>query len=303
VKGPEFLLTVRGDLAKELVFQGYHDLAKYEIQQVIEVRQAHGWPIRGEVSEIQNSSWFASSRPREDKEAYVNWAKDAQEILAEDLPWSRAVLSVPKAFLGKEQKEGSIIDFAEGRVGLMSIPVKQKQFPQLANLPAGTALDARIDISGAIPRLVDLRQRSAAKWDILEISTALVKYSNTERGFSILLLIDGRTARAYHSDIPEAAKLCAGTFVGCRVVPDRDGSKVRNITGEVPQCSSIFWRPFNGEFISRDKGGGHVNDVFVPEYLSKGYQEGDSVSGLCAKTIDRITKKSWWEAVTAQKEI
>ena len=300
VKGPEFLLNVRVDLADELAASGHHDLARHEIQCVVDLRNARGWSVRDRLKELLGAEWFANATPCEDRDAYARWAEDAQEALTEDLPWHKAILAVPRALLGKDRRPGSLIDVATDASCVMSIPVRKKTFPQLETLKAGTALDARIVITGEYPLIVAIRLRIGEPWDILAPEDAIVEHINDVKGVTMLLLADGRLARAYHSDVENAAQTSIGSFVSCRFVDDRETAKVRWMETATHTPQSEFWRSYSGEFRPREKGGGHVGNVFIPARMSNGFITGSAVSGVAIQRTDRDTHRSWREALRAE---
>lgn len=300
VKGPEFLLNVRVDLAEELVSSGYPDLARHEIECVVKLRQERGWPIRGRLRGLLDAAWFAKASPHEDKGAYAKWADDAQEALTEDIPWLKAVLAVPRVLLGKEQRPGSIVDVADDMSCILSIPVRKTAFPELDMLPAGTPLDTRVAISGEHPRIVAIRRRTGEPWDILSPIDAIVEHVNVGKGVTMLMLADGRMARAYHSDVENAAQIAPGSFMSCRVVDDRDTAKVRWMTTATHPPESSHWRMYSGEFRRREKGGGHAANVFIPTHTTNDFIDGCTVTGIAVKRTDRDTHHSWWEALTAE---
>lgn len=302
VKGPEFLLNVRVDMAEELASSGYHDLARQELQCVVDTRQAHGWPVRGRLQKLLAASWFATASPREDRDAYAKWAEDAQEALTEDLPWLKAILAVPHLLLGKEQRPGSLIDVADEASRILTIPVRKKGFPELDALKPGCPLDVRLALSGEHPRIVAIRSRSGQAWDVLSPVDAIIEHASIDRGVTMLMLADGRIARAFHSDVEDAAQMPSGAFVICRVVDDRDLARVRWIAAAPHPLQSSHWRAYSGEFKPREKGGGHVANVFIPARMISGFTAGGPVSGVAIQRTDRDTHRSWWEALTAANE-
>ena len=83
------------------------------------------------------------------------------------------------------------------------------------------------------------------------------------------------------------------------IVRDRRRTKVRHLTPFNGKVSSSHWREYSGTFRPREKGGGHVEDVFVHARLSAGFRVGCRVCGMAARRADEESQRSWWDAVSA----
>lgn len=301
VDEPQKLFPVRMDLAEELQHAGCPDLAKHEVDEVVRVRQANGWPIREDLLEMTQADWYRNAQVTDGTTRYKEWAESASAVLTSGLPWHDAVLGVKGVTIGEHKNRFAILDIRQKADGIASVPVKMKAFAALADCPVGTPLALQIDTDSDRPLVVSVRVRDGQPWDILPAVPALVHRVNAERGVTTLLAEDGTECFAYHNDVSAARSLKPGTVVGCSVVKDARRTKVRNVSEFTGAAHSAFWKEYGGSFRPREQGGGHIGDVFAHARLTAGFAAGSTARGMAVKITDAETRRSWWEAVTAQQ--
>lgn len=87
-KAPDkFLTKIRKKAAHLCIQQRKYAEAKHEIEQYVHVRNKHGWSIAHEVSDWQQSDWYATAETVKDNASfYRKQAQKAQNALAQDIP-------------------------------------------------------------------------------------------------------------------------------------------------------------------------------------------------------------------------
>lgn len=296
VKGPEFLVTVRQQLASALHAAGYDNEARHEIELVIALKQEHqedGWKIAPELASLQKQGWVQAATPKDGTEIFRSLAPQADDILTHDIPWTKALLQATDV---PGEKAPLSIVLIELPSGPETIRLRMNAFDVLSSLQSGAPISVRITTDGDHKRILALQPREGQPWDLLPESCAIVTRINEQKGVTSLLLASGETSLAHHSDLPEAVQLHAGDFVRARSAPGRDVQHARTLRPCEQPEPSHHWKSFEGSFRPREKGGGHVGDVFIPAYLVNSTRDASRMSGLAVKQRgDR--GDSWWVAI------
>lgn len=292
-KGPEFLLTVRQQLATALHAAGHDGEARHEIEAVVALRQQHKWKIPDELARLRKEDWFNAAEPRDGTELFRTLAAQADDILMHDIPWTKALLQAKDVPGEKAPLAIVLVEFPSGPE---TIRLRMNAFDVLSSLQSGAPISVRVTTDGDHKRILALQPWQGQLWDLLPESCAVVTRINKQKGVTSLMLASGETSLAHHNDLPEAAKLGLGDFVYARSVPGRDVKHARTLR----QCDrpepSQYWKSFEGSFKPREKGGGHVGDVFVPSYLLDAARTACGLSGLAVKQHNDHGD-SWWLAI------
>lgn len=292
-KGPNFLLIVRQQLAIALHIAGHNGEARHEIETIIAFRQQHGWKIPDELVRLKKEDWFETAKAKDGVELYRSFAAKADDILIHDIHWTKAVLQARDV---QGNRGPSAIILVELQDGLEVVRLRMSAFEELSGLQAGAPLNVRITNGGRHKRILALQQRGGNLWDILPEACAVVTRVNTQKGVTSLLLANGETSLSHHNILPETAQLNPGDFVYTRSVLGRDVKHARTIRKCNEPERSDHWKMFEGLFKPREKGGGHVGDVFVAAYLTNGVRPSARVIGVAVKKRND-TGDIWWTAV------
>lgn len=83
LKSPqEFLIGIRRDFADLLIAKGLHGEAKYEIEKIVEIRNAQGWKIPNDILTITNQSWYSETISKSSNvDLYNQYVSKAEELL------------------------------------------------------------------------------------------------------------------------------------------------------------------------------------------------------------------------------
>ena len=83
LKSPqEFLIGIRKDFADLLIAKGLHCEAKFEIEKILEIRNAQGWKIPNDILSITNQSWYSETTAKSSNvDLYNQYASKAEELL------------------------------------------------------------------------------------------------------------------------------------------------------------------------------------------------------------------------------
>ncbi|MEN9269855.1 MAG: hypothetical protein Q6L49_03750 [Thermostichales cyanobacterium HHBFW_bins_127] len=287
---PEFLLTVRQQLAVALHVAGYDHEARYEIETVVRVRQQHGWRIPESIQSLQGEVWYKEAVAQKNIELFRTLALQADEILLDDIPWSRALLQAT----GIQGKRGAAaILLVELGSGQQVIWLPMNAFSNLKDLRAGTPLSVRVLSDRKHQRILALQQRDGQLWDLLPEIPAIVTRIHKQKEVTVLLLKNGETSLASHGDLPESMNLNVGDFVYVRSVSSRNIKHAKTMQKCNQPVESEHWKSFQGEFRPRQKGGGYVKDVFIPAHLLvEGIVE-TNLSGLAVKQHKNHSDSRW----------
>jgi hypothetical protein len=83
LKSPqEFLIGIRKDFAELLISKEMHSEAKFEIEKIIEIRNAQGWKIPNNILTITNQSWYSVTTAKSSNaDLYNQYIFKAEELL------------------------------------------------------------------------------------------------------------------------------------------------------------------------------------------------------------------------------
>jgi len=295
VKEDVFLSNVHLDLADALVIKGHRDVAKYHIEIVKHIREANEWSIKGRLEEMVNYSWMENTEAKAEQELISSLAATADAILIGNLPKYKAVIGVTKKILGKKGNEFAIVDYLSSDDSIRSTLVLRKKFPIICDLKKGSPLEIILDEGSDKPMVVDIASRDAELFDILPALNAVVSHVNKDKGTIVAKLQDKNKAFIYFDEMDDPNLLSEGMFINCRLARDKDRFRVRDFKVVSRLPDSLVWREFKGAYREREQGGGHVDGIFLPQYLTKEINDGDYVIGLAVtKEGDR---GDWWAAL------
>jgi len=298
VKSPEFLLKVRLELAEELIKSELFNEAKFQIMKIKSVREEHEWGIKGRLEEMLGLEWLTDVEEDEGIEMINRNTQEAEKLLIEGLPTLKGVIAVSEIELGTKKRKFSIIDYIDDFKKINSIPVNHHRFPDVRNYQKGDPIEIIIDESEDRPNVLGINDRSGNKWDINPLSIGILYQINDKKHLSMVKFTDGEKAFLYHNETENASSLKVGDFVQCKISKDRKRTKVRVINKHNENIESDYWKEFEGDFIEKEGGGGHVGTIFIPAYLSKGINQSDCIKGIAIKKKGDFRSRDWWAAIS-----
>jgi hypothetical protein len=214
-KGPEFMLGLQFELAKELLAAGRAGEARQMLEQVREIRSRHGWSIRGELARMLKST--EGTKPVDAGPLLRTLAAQANDVLLSEVPWRRGVAF--RANVEFKREDGKVLKFHVVTVepcgeepGPFECRVSATAAVRLLErLPAGSPVGVRLDASGGRPRILGVRERSDGEpWDVCAKAKGVVERVYAGKGSVAVRLEDGRTGVAYADSCAGADALRAG---------------------------------------------------------------------------------------------
>lgn len=304
VPSPEFLLNVRLDLAEAFHHIGRDVEGGFELQEVLKIKEQHGWALKERERELSNAAWYKTLRGKVYPADYAMEGRGAEHVLVQDLPQVAAVLAEVKIKFGKKQSLRHMVDVQARADKIISVPVLPNLFPRDMQLQPGTPLAVRIDSNRERLRILDVTLREGSSWDILPILRGVLSDINPNKHLSVIQLEDGSIALCYYDKFPEACQIPVGTFLDCRFSHDSKGrAHLRAFTPSKNREDSPYWKFFSGAFRPRglDRGGGgHVGHVFIPGQLVKFQKTPKQLEVLAVKQSGDTPQDTWWKAITAK---
>ncbi|MBA65146.1 MAG: hypothetical protein CMG55_05025 [Candidatus Marinimicrobia bacterium] len=297
VKSPEFLLNVRLELADELIKNRYLNEAKYQIMKIKSIREEREWGIKGKLEEMLSLEWLTDVEENKGSDLIKSKAKDAEYLLMKDLPELKGVVAVPQLRIKNKKNKLAIIDYRDNLNNLQSISISHHRFPDIKNYQKGEPIEIIIDMNEERPNVLRINHRTGKKWDINSSSTGIVIQINDKKKLSMIKFSDGDEAFLYHNETDNATSFQVGDFVACKISKDRKRTKVREIKIHDENIESIYWKEFEGNFVEKDGGGGHVGNIFIPTYLSKRINHSEYIQGMAIKKEGTSGSNDWWLAI------
>jgi hypothetical protein len=299
VAKPQMLLRVQADLAMELMAQEYFPEARRELETSAGIRREHGWSIPEALDKALSEPRIAKVEVAANTARLREKAAEAEEALWDDAPWLDAVLGAKQVRMGERNDLFAIMDVRREDGKMTSVPVKMRELGLLSDCPVGTPASVKLGaVHAQRQRVVALRQREARPWDCLPRIAALVLRVNEAKGAVALLDEHGTESVCYWNETPESRTLSPGDVVQCAAVQSPTRVRVRFVERAKTSLTGSFWRPYQGVFRPREKGGGHSGDVFLAERLCTQLVSDDTAAGMARKRTDERTGRAWWEAVT-----
>lgn len=299
VKSDSFRVNVHVEFGDLLHSVGRNAEAKREYLTAKEIYKNEEWKTPQELIMLDEEEWFINTEATTDnKDLYKNNAPVAHEILVSTLPWIDAVVSgrlEPK----EGKKELVFIGSLSGQV-LDETPVNPTKYPQIADLPLGSAVRIKTDQFGDKTIIVALEVREGTLWDILPRIGGVISHINNDKQVVKVTTSKKNFCLLYFDKFPEIEQLPVGTFLGVQMRTDSKRNISHAVTAQVIDAlpeGSDYYQDFDG-FIDIGEGNafGFVDDSYVAPAMIKDLhlEDGDHIIG---KTIcewnDRKRKSTW----------
>ena len=220
VKDDEFLLGVFVELGRLLLETEHAPAGRQLLEKACAIKSGKGWRISGPLQMAMEGSegvLAVDSAP-----LLKEWAKQADEILLGDLPWSRAVVSGLNVELGRDGEKRNFHFLKAVAAGAPNgmrdcrVPAN-KSFRFLETLSAGAPVSVRLDLSGDYPRVLSVQSRLEGEpWDICPVCAGAVERVNADKRLAVVRLRDGRTCPVHFDSCPEARTWISGVALECR---------------------------------------------------------------------------------------
>lgn len=303
VQGEEYLLGVFMDLGSLLIESGHKGEGRFLLEKAGSIRTRKGWRT---PPQLEVALEAIQDVPTVDADPFLKeMGKQAEEVLLSDLPWRNGILTRLNVDIPRD--DGSTRTFHFVKVALDDAGKKtadcristKSPYRFLEQLPLGSPLHMRLDLSNDHPRVLTLKQRPEGHmWDVLPEAKGLVEGINFDKKLAAVMLENGKTGLVFFNSCPEAKTWNPGMCVACRWSEHQGKIRLMQARG-IDQCPiNPNWKEFSGEFRPRTNGsGGHVAGVFIHGRLSKGIEAGRVVAGLAVRK-QGDDGRAWWEAVS-----
>lgn len=306
VKDAVYLITVRSMLAKVFHAKGMDAEALLEIGIVDELRAKKGWKVISYGEDF--AIWSKNVVPANDNgKVYREWGNLADEIVLENLPSERAIVTV--RFLDRVRNEEiAKICWFDGSGCRHEVRVNERKFHQLVKAKPGTPVRVWTDsVNGRDVILKVENRKDGSMWDVYPKVVGMLVSRDECRGVSVFVISDkGEICVGDWAKHPAIKNIATGSL--CELIL----ASVKNGCNSLLDCYEAgdverpeFVREYSGELrIPDGKQFGFVgSDVFVPDSLiaaNNSVASGVKVKGVAARSYDRIKNRISWKAATLE---
>lgn len=297
-------VKVHEKLAELLVEIEQFPQARYEIEQAINIRESNEWKIPAKMHLFRSSPWFSGVQVlNSNRQLYQNHSSLAEEIVFNGLPVHPAIIinHLPE----KDNRPGLTFMGFTQEGSLKQVRIKTKKFPVLKNMPPGTPLSLRLELSGPDPVVIQLEPREGESWDVIDPRPGVVKNINAGKGITFVVFSPDETCPVYHDNFPEINSFEPGAVIVVRTVTEKS-MKIRVVwIGETEESLPEFAQHFSGTLKLKGWAGfGFVDEVYIPGELVGGGQlkNNDKVQGVALKEFNKKKDKYGWRAVSLSRK-
>lgn len=284
-------------LAAACLDRGLYAEAKRELITIGEVTNKHGFKPLQEVDCLTKEDWFEGSEASvSNKELYIKFAPDADEIVSGSLPWIDGIV-------------GSQFRNNAGKLRV-SIYTKDEYYSvsahrsDLSGFGRGDPISVRILENLDSKSVYQIKQREGAAWDLLSKGEALIDLVNTNKKCIHILLPNLKNTVIYLTD-KEISSVKVGDFISI-VYLDSQSERLRvehwkKSSKVIPELCKTFEETV--EFFDNEKNFGFTEEgIFIQRLDCKEkIEEGDIVSGTAIKNFDKKKNRWGWKAISLRK--
>ncbi|SHJ68564.1 DUF7017 domain-containing protein [Pseudomonas luteola] len=305
----KFTGKIRLKVAKRMLEVNDYAAAKHEVETILRSKEHEGHKIPEAIAEMASKAWFAEAQAKvSNRDYYRLYAKAAETLLFDDLPWIDANVGDTFIVPGKDGKK----DKTKRRVFLKtsSIPaeisIPESKLGRM-KLAAGDAVRVKgeFDEYQRFNFFVLESRHSEKPWDVFSETIGVVNNVNEAKQV-IRYIVD----REVNGEIPMS--VLPGTFAegdAIEVRLSRYASKrglmyrvlLARATDKKP--SELLKKSFSEEVRVSNGMGFTPNEIFLPPYLLAKHQIEDNqkVSGTAVLTYN-MKRSCWgWKAVSIDK--
>ena len=295
---PNFGVSVFEDLSRLAVHQGKMQLAKWATAQAFTVRSNNQWKISQSLREILNADWYSEAENLANpEEVLASIAADAEKVIWTNCPrYDANYLGTFITQKGKRMVKFGL--FSDGASEELSSPARG--LLNNLNLVLGDPVTVTVHESGNLSTVVVVEKRElGTPFDKLERVYGLVKHH--WQGKAFVYLTPYKDCPLPYAEFPDIEKVSSGNAV--EISCSRHGDRINPYRFS----PSIFLENENislwsGVFRLHQKGFGFVEDAFVPPDLASQLKDGQEVSLVVVKKLDKKKNKLSWTAIAILDE-
>lgn len=296
-KDSHYGVRVYEDLAQVAASQDEPGLARWAVDQAVDIRESQNWSLPQSLRNILKSDWYnAASIPSNTKERLEQIAKGSSSVIYADCPWVIGnFLGIFKAKNGREYGKIAI----QNRESSIEIICPLRDIPFAEDYEIGTALNVKISEAGDRISLVEISLRSGGeKFDCVNHALGVIDHQNSEKKLASIYISDSEFCLLPYRDFHWVEALPSGAAIEIYYTKFND-----RISAYHAQKADFQESPFitrvTGKISVKPKGFGFVGDVFVPPDLARNYEDGEKVLFIAIRKLNRKTNQLGWRALGA----
>ena len=283
------------DLAQAFVSQDEPGLARWAVDQAVNIRKSQNWSLPQSLRNILESDWYnAASIPSNPKERLEQIAKSSSAVIYAECPWAIGnFLGIFKTKNGREH--GKIAVQYQGLAIEIVCPLRD--IPFVKDCEIGTALNVKIFEATDRIYPVEISLRSdGEKFDCVNHALGVIDHQNSEKKLASIYISDFEFCLLSYRDFHWVETLPPGAAIEIYYTKFND-----RISAYHAQKADFQESPFitqvSGKISVKPKGFGFVDNVFVPPSLAQNYEDGEEVLFIAVKKINRKTNQLGWTAL------
>lgn len=297
----KFLVSTRVDFAELLLKKELFNEARTEIDRSVKTRQENGYRIPQSLSIFLNQEWYHQAQPTLDnKPLYEQKSSNADEMVFGAIPWLRAVAG-EIIQIGETRKKKFSVIYLINNEKLNSALIPFNEFIKSGSFTPGTAVEVRTEVDGDKYKILSLRKREGADWDIFVTETAVVNRLQHDKVLVNFLISRKKHGAFMIKQFPGVYRL--GDVLDVITFPMQDRLKVLHVATSSNFPPEDLLTVFEGPLRYSERsdfgfaGKVYLNKELISECRKRGYEDGEKVNGRAIASFDR-KKSSWgWSAI------
>ena len=302
-KDINFTSKVKIKLAEMLIQKNELESAKHELEEVIQYKRKNGQKIPNNLSQIQNASWYSTTKASHSNQGfYLQHAHSAEELLYHNLPWINGVLGET---FNLKQKPNQLMRKLYIEIGdipkEITIPNTKLTFNDLS---VGMPLEVKgeHDANDRFQIYKVQHREIGEQWDIFEEQIGVVDHINHEKKLLHFLLnreIDGIIRFADLNDRfheGDAISLHLAQFT------NKKGTQYKVLQSKKTKQSppSSLLKHFHSEVRVNDSSLGFTDcGIFIPAHLVRQHEieDSDIVEGTAILNFNKRRSEWGWKSI------
>lgn len=294
-KDSRYGVQVYEDLAQVAVSQDEPGLARWAVDQAVDIRKSQNWNLPQSLKNILELDWYnAAFVPSNPKERLEQIAKSSSSVIYAECLWVIGnFLGIFKAKNGREH--GKIAIQNQGSAIEVVCPLRDILFAK--DYEIGTALNVKIFEAEDRISLVEVSLRNdGEKFDCVSHALGVIDHQNSKKKLASIYLSDSEFCLLFYRDFSWVKALPPGAAIKVYYTKFNDRISVYHAQ-KVDFQESPFIKQISGKISVKPKGFGFVGDVFVPPNLVQNYEDGEKVLFIAVKKLNRKTNQLGWTAL------
>lgn len=306
-KDINFTSKVKIKVSEMLIQRNELEAAKHELEEIIQYKTQNGQKISAQLSQIQNASWYSTTKASySNQELYLQHAPSAEELLYHDLPWINGILGETFSLKNKpNQLKRKLYVETDDIPKEMSIPNTMLTFnDESVGMPL--EIKGEYDADDRFQVYKVQHRELGEQWDIFQEQIGVVDHVNHEKKLLHFLLnreIDGVIR---FSDLND--KFHEGDAISLYLTQftNKKGAQYKALQSKITKQSppSTLLKHFHSEVRVNDSSLGFTDcGIFIPAHLVRQHEieDSDIVEGTAILNFNKKRSEWGWKSITIHR--